>query len=421
MTTSAMDTSSARDLVEEADLVKLESIRERIKPLMVLCNESLPPQTDATPITRFQGPADPQTTSTLLQLPIEIQLRIYCFLLKRGSPISTYKAHYADHKSQSPGDDPPLHELKSAWLSLSSQLLRCCQMIYRLASPILYEENTLTIDVFRWFDMGMMLYLTILDEYMIFPGEPWLPPRGDLESLLTVDSQPMWLLWAVSDTTAMRPLTGTTCNTLGRFKNILVSIHSMAAAPGSISYNDRTMNMDILCLIYVLRDHVADKNISVSFYFPPPGTYELQYQLRAFEVWRCASITFRNLCAGNIVMTDSDTKETQLVITKGISMNGKPDYMIEVYDVLVSLIYYERRKNGTHRLPESETRWQDVQTVLQGLDGGAFENVAQKMLGWMSCRANVHEKALYSRVSEMIGAALCTCQRRCAHVQLVGR
>lgn len=86
----------------------------------------------SVPTRSFDSSARPQTDSTLLQLPVEVRIKILQCLMKSPNVISP------------PRIDAGHREL-SLSLSFSSQLLRCCQQLFIEGGEVLYGQNTVQI------------------------------------------------------------------------------------------------------------------------------------------------------------------------------------------------------------------------------------------------------------------------------------
>lgn len=96
---------------------------------------------------------NPQLSSSLIQLPCEIQLMILRILLKfrRAIPID-----YRGMEDYDTSYDPKKCKDMRACLGTlrkDSQLLRTCQYLYPLCQQVLYKENTLTVYLKRHFSI----------------------------------------------------------------------------------------------------------------------------------------------------------------------------------------------------------------------------------------------------------------------------
>ena len=94
----------------------------------------------------FAQPCNPQTASRLIQLPPELRLKIMRMLHKNTGPLDSMVALPASTYHFSKRD---YGDADRSVVELSTQMLACCQVLQREASPILYEENTLGIEYSR--------------------------------------------------------------------------------------------------------------------------------------------------------------------------------------------------------------------------------------------------------------------------------
>lgn len=123
----------------------------------------------ASPISSFSQPRLSQNASPLLALPAELRLKILRNLLKEESlPV----AYYLEDSSR---------ESVERALSLSAQVLRCCQTLYLEGLDILYNENILCINVDKnrfhdEADRGAETVFSALDVY--FTVKDSQPLRG---------------------------------------------------------------------------------------------------------------------------------------------------------------------------------------------------------------------------------------------------
>lgn len=108
------------------------------------------PDDDGSTFTRFAErefklPSASQAGSNLLQLPVELHLKILRNLMYSTDAIEPFDNERENDKDSEVWSD---HEFE-VWIDngpeLSTQLLRCCQQLFRAGVYILYEQNTLVV------------------------------------------------------------------------------------------------------------------------------------------------------------------------------------------------------------------------------------------------------------------------------------
>lgn len=256
-------------------------------------------------INHFRNVPDQQASSTLLQLPAELQLEVLRYLLLHGRPIETWKSHYEDweRKEKSPATK------KSEWLSLSPQILRCCQLLYQNGTNILYHENTITLEAFNYPGLytRQACFITTLDECTRFLERPY---DSSLDSLPGRTWLSRFLKGRPRNQLQYDPgqLSNVTAQMLLRFQKIRVTIdidHAEASGTGQ--------NMYLYALAYILRKYVAAKDVEVSMDLTNGDISKKVLQLKCFELWRCKSIRFWDTFTKSIV-SDHAIRMTQQVI-----------------------------------------------------------------------------------------------------------
>lgn len=281
-------------------------------------------QSYTTPISMntFQRPYNPQISSSLLQLPAELRSKILrLLLLHRGtiSPWSWY-IHVLDPERGANCYEPQ----RGDWLLLSAHILRCCQLIYRDGVAILYQENTICIEVsrmdFDWIEQPY--YLTVLDKCGSFPTEPC---QGNLESVSCECALEWEHKFARFEGDLGSPLTKQTCQLLLRFNKFVIRINT-----GYYHIIGNADDMHLYSLTYLLRDYVSAKKVTVWLHAFDIGTSERSLQFKCFELWRCESLNFRDWYG---FLTDPQVRMTQQVATSAAPVKD-PNSFIGLYQRL---------------------------------------------------------------------------------------
>lgn len=322
----------------------------------------------------FEHPCNLQISSSLIQLPTELRLKILRLLLVQGHAIETWRCYYVDncrctscrdkfvrwgpgHPSMTPSgsDVKSIHSdiKKTQWLSLSSQILQCCQALYHDGEAILYQENTIVIRASRWTGSDSNhAYLTVLDSYI---GIPEWPLHASQASLGEGSYQWSRLdLWAQHEPT-LKPLSSATCKTLLRFSNILVEV-----------YVDED-NMSLFSLTYLLQDYMATKNVTVALWPGDTNDPEWYWVLKCFEVWRCKSIKFLDLTQDALLLVDPikdpKTEATQQIITGTTPVVDLLHIAADVHNALCQVDNYFRGvglMNYPPQFPQVDEIWYSI-------------------------------------------------------------
>lgn len=310
----------------------------------------------STSTITFRYPANPQRSSQLYHLPAEIRLRVLRYLLVYDDFIPNWPGNTRDAPTSRSGGNH--------WLSLSSQILQCCQLLYSTGTTILYQENTISVRVFNCpVSLGSYkenYYLSILDECTGFPTQPG---QHSLESIPR-----KYRLYPLNGGTyslpsqfGLRQISSNTYKMLLRFQNLRVEVdinHSHAAFYGD--------NMYLFSLAYLLRDYMSARKVTVSLRPLSIDTPEWPLQIKCFELWRCSSITFVNASTKSI-MTDRQTRMTQQTIsgpTPVANMSG----MIDVYSEVLHFI-----RNGQLQ-SEFPSHWREALWAMIGQDQWQFKD-----------------------------------------------
>lgn len=218
-------------------------------------------------------------------------------------------------------------------------------------------------------------YLAILDEYTGFPELP-LPELQPEPKPIPGDWAPsFWcgkLLYPVLE--SLKVLSSTTCQTLLRFQNIILTTDSIECRHPMVS--DNISELSLACL---LRGYVAAKNVTVSIYPEHVNPPEWSQILKAFEVWRCKSIKFLNMDQDNSIITDQQTKQTQQVITGSTPVDEDYEIIIEVFNVLIQLNDYFRGYGSRDALGGFHD-WPDVEAAVLEGDGQKFKRYTRDVL-----------------------------------------
>ncbi|KAK5945727.1 hypothetical protein PMZ80_002935 [Knufia obscura] len=88
-------------------------------------------------LTNYQNPMIDQSTSSLLSLPAELRVKIWRYQFKNGENIPT-ELRPTDRRSGT-------HN--KAFIKLSAQALRTCQVIRKEGTGVLFEENVCSLSV----------------------------------------------------------------------------------------------------------------------------------------------------------------------------------------------------------------------------------------------------------------------------------
>lgn len=92
----------------------------------------------------FAKRRDPQSASTLMTLPAELRLKILRMLLKKGDVLASFRQYLG--ADEQPYTEEHQQRYSKNVLSLSAQIVVCCQMLHEESLAILYKENTVSIE-----------------------------------------------------------------------------------------------------------------------------------------------------------------------------------------------------------------------------------------------------------------------------------
>ncbi|KAK5954653.1 hypothetical protein OHC33_004377 [Knufia fluminis] len=105
------------------------------------------------PLSKFERPCDNQAASPLMRLPAELRNKIYRNLfvcaepLEAANPLDVAEPPEAAEAAKAANGGNV--ESYNGIVELSGQALACCQRLHKEASPLLYEQNTLSI-LYKW-------------------------------------------------------------------------------------------------------------------------------------------------------------------------------------------------------------------------------------------------------------------------------
>lgn len=132
MATTKAQSATQRKLINKIRRVKNSQIKQNRKS-----QRQTATKTDhSTSTQKFTLPEDQQASSALVRLPAEIIVKILRFSLKLGETITAC--------ADDVGDSNVTNTRPS--VQLSAQLMRTCQLLFRLGQVILRNENSLRVD-----------------------------------------------------------------------------------------------------------------------------------------------------------------------------------------------------------------------------------------------------------------------------------
>ena len=215
----------------------------------------------------FQLATNPQQSSRLMRLPAELRLGVLELLL-RSHPVIKSLAELEDWRRAA----GRLARNYDRQISLSSHVLRCCQNLYREASDILYNSNTLSL---RFRRLHEDMVCDFFNVSVKIPSHPLDYPKHEFQFAAYQSASRARLLQQPFVYTAQRVLTA-----FGRVEVVMPS----------------DLPADIFIVCCILRDVCQDKYISIraeSFYSEEPE--DVDYWLDCFTHIRCRSIEFNGL------------------------------------------------------------------------------------------------------------------------------
>ncbi|KAK5953416.1 hypothetical protein OHC33_005360 [Knufia fluminis] len=224
---------------------------------------------------RFKLPQNAQTASRLLQLPAEIRVITFRHLLRAAAPIEPHGVERRDGTTRVVVMRGRSHYLAN--LSLSTQLLGCCQTLYHQALHILYQENTLVIS----FTSGKYeREINVLDLSVAVPVHPFDTPANvqNLSSCVRHVEQ-----IEVHDGSNGRPDLAKISTAMTTFNRFILRIESH-------------LTEDVFNACRLLRKLLTQKEVTVILARQEDG-FEGKFKesLNALKYLRCRSITIEDV------------------------------------------------------------------------------------------------------------------------------
>lgn len=215
---------------------------------------------DTLPMLNFEQPCNAQVASPLMCLPAELLNRIYRNLFICAEPLEAVEA-----------TDGSNNESYNGIVELSGQALACCQRLYKEASPLLYEQNTLLI---RYKSIPDSVECHVLSAQIDLYTSARDPPEDEFG------------LWSYTQRNHRdNPQLATA--------RLLRHSPSLALIRNVRVYIEYRYGFEMLIVCKTLQDLLLDKEVVISAVYLEHDPLEADLQhLKSCSMFRCRSIQF---------------------------------------------------------------------------------------------------------------------------------
>lgn len=295
-----------------------------------------------------------------MQLPAELRLMVLRYLLVRTSPISSrdsydhpYKVHDGQRDRTEQGRSIKLSQTSVvSGYHLTPSIICTCRQIFNEAFPILYNENTLEIDITTNWVRAPIIYPFSRANLQVNTGIRAKATILDQESIVQHNGYDGW-----KQSETLRQIAT-------RFHSFVVTIDTIP---------DRSHTNQIRYMLHLLNPVFLASNVQVivnthDHTAAPTPIIPANDQIRLampFILWRCSNFRFTNLRAPGVLAVQDIVTSTEPTIDLE-DFSRVPNDMLEL---LISAVWHDQ--NWYNEVADMDTRFAlaiesfDVQAFLQ--------------------------------------------------------